>query len=73
MQLGVGEIVLLLDPRLVCAVAARMLVAVSVGLMPVFPGVPWRLRGAGWRPPARPARGKRTPLRSGSGCCATPR
>jgi flagellar biosynthesis protein FliR len=46
MQLGVGEIVLLLDPRLVCAVAARMLVAVSVGLMPVFPGVPWRLRGA---------------------------
>ena len=46
MQLGIGELVPLLDPRLVCAVAARMLVAVSVGLMPVFPGVPWRLRGA---------------------------
>lgn len=35
-----------LDPLLFCAIATRMLVAVAVGLMPVFPGVPWRLRGA---------------------------
>lgn len=41
MQFGVA----MLDPLLFTAVAVRMLVAVSVGLMPVFPGVPWRLRG----------------------------
>jgi len=35
-----------LDPSLFAALAVRMLVAVSVGLAPVFPGVPWRLRGA---------------------------
>lgn len=46
MNSGTADLAAVLDLRLICAVAARMLVAVSVGLMPVFPGVPWRLRCA---------------------------
>lgn len=46
MQFATGGLEALPDPLLFTALAARMLVAVVVGLMPVFPGVPVRLRGA---------------------------
>jgi|694.fasta_scaffold10294_16 flagellar biosynthesis protein FliR len=45
MQLA-AALAVVTDPTLVAAVAVRMLVAVLVGMTPVFPGVPLRLRAA---------------------------